>query len=77
MDDTGYKIDKNLRYNFYCFCTLYISSPFSVEVKNAWSFVFTPPYVFMARCLSTRKNYLYLSGSRIHATLLYDTYNVN
>jgi hypothetical protein len=24
------------------------SPPFSTEVKNAWSYTFTPPYVFMA-----------------------------
>jgi hypothetical protein len=27
------------------------SPPFSAEVKNAWSYAFTPQYVFMAWCL--------------------------
>jgi hypothetical protein len=27
------------------------SSPSNAEVKNAWSYTFTPPYVFTACCL--------------------------
>jgi hypothetical protein len=27
------------------------SPPYSAEVKNAWSYISTPPYVFMAWCL--------------------------
>jgi hypothetical protein len=33
----------------------------SAEVKNAWSYTFTPQYVFMARCLvKHRDNFIYL-----------------
>jgi len=27
------------------------SPPFGAEVKNEWSYTYTTPYVFMARCL--------------------------
>jgi hypothetical protein len=27
------------------------SHPSSAEVKNAWSYTFTPPYIFMPLCL--------------------------
>jgi hypothetical protein len=32
------------------------SPPSSVEVKNAWSYTFTPQYVFMAWCLTTHRD---------------------
>jgi hypothetical protein len=31
------------------------SPPSSAEVKSAWSYTFTPPYIFMARCLIKRE----------------------
>jgi hypothetical protein len=37
------------------------SPPTSAEVKNAWSYTATPPYVFMALCLVKYKdNFFYL-----------------
>jgi hypothetical protein len=35
------------------------SSPSSAEVKNAWSYIFTPQYVFMAWCSDKLHLYLY------------------
>jgi hypothetical protein len=34
------------------------SSPSSVEVKNAWSYISTPPYAFMAWCLVSTGHFL-------------------
>jgi hypothetical protein len=39
------------------------NTPSSAEVKNAWSFTFTPPYVFMAlHLVKLRVLYRYLLG---------------
>jgi hypothetical protein len=35
------------------------SPPTNAEVKNAWSYTFTPQYVFMARCLVHRDNFTF------------------
>jgi hypothetical protein len=35
------------------------STPYSVEVKNAWSYTSTPPHIFMAWCLvKHRENFI-------------------
>jgi len=34
------------------------SPPSSAKVKNAWSYTFTPQYVFMAWCLVKHSGYL-------------------
>jgi hypothetical protein len=41
------------------------SPPSSAEVKNAWSYTFSPQYTFMAWCLVKHRDYF---------TLLYFTY---
>jgi len=33
--------------------------PYSVEVKNAWSYTSTPPYIFMAWCLIKHRTHLH------------------
>jgi hypothetical protein len=45
------------------------SPPSSAEVKNAWSYTSTPPYVFMAWCLIKRKDNLRLKLFCIHISL--------
>jgi hypothetical protein len=43
------------------------SLPSSAEVKNAWSYTFTPSYVFMAWCFVKQKNnftFILISKSR-------------
>jgi hypothetical protein len=50
--------------------------PSSVEVKNAWSYTSSPPYVFMAWCLvkqgmSCRRGAWLTTGSALPATLPY------
>jgi hypothetical protein len=32
------------------------STPSSAEIKNAWSYTYTPQYVFMARCLPKHRD---------------------
>jgi hypothetical protein len=39
------------------------SPPFSVELKNLWSYTFTLPYVFMARCLMKHRNFTFTFNS--------------
>jgi hypothetical protein len=39
-----------------------LSLPSSAEVKNAWSYTTTPPYVFMACCLiKHRDNFIFVT----------------
>jgi hypothetical protein len=38
------------------------SPPSNADVKNAWSYTFTPQYVFMAWCLAQGKLYIDMSG---------------
>jgi hypothetical protein len=46
------------------------SPPSSAEVKNAWSYTFTPPYVFMKWCLVKHRDKLeqatYTIGENFH-----------
>jgi len=34
----------------------------SAEVKNAWSYISTPPYIFMALCLSKHRVHLHFDA---------------
>jgi hypothetical protein len=44
------------------------SRPCSEEVKNQWSYIFTPPYVFVAWCLiqSARDNFTFNFTCLLH-----------
>jgi hypothetical protein len=46
------------------------SPPFSVEVKNAWSYISTPPYVFMVWCLIKHQGQPYLLHIELVSSLL-------
>jgi len=35
------------------------SLPYSAKVKNAWSYTFTPQYVFMAWCLVKHRDFTF------------------
>jgi hypothetical protein len=53
------------------------SPPSSADVKNAWSFISTPQYVFMAWCLvKHRDNFTFTYRRNIQIVLIADYSNI-